>query len=455
MLNEKLLTESVVPPKKLRVLEVFAGAGGLSLGFDLVRSQEGERAFEIVLAVDNFKHACETLRRYFRKEYGADSAVLEADLTKPDTHQRILDACKEGIDLIIGGPPCQSFSLIGPRSGYGVGDEKYEKYRTMDKLYREYLALVRELKPSFIIFENVKGILSKKDEQGIRYIDVIVSDFRKLGYSFESENEEIKTDYLLLNVADYGVPQIRQRVFLIGNNLGIKNPFPKPTHKPEKHVSLAEAIGDLPKLKAKVTTKKMPLHKKVIVEKYNKKIYSGKERVEYHHDLFEEHYRRQDREGKTFLKFIKPNGIQILNHHIARKQQKSDIGLFKGMKQGMTANDVVHSKKKNIRKLRKLIKYDMKSFTDKYKKQNWSKPCSTIFAHLEKDGNRFIHPDSGQARTLTVREAARIQSFPDYYPSEEGFAGPYNKIFKQIGNAVPPLLAYHIGLKIYEVLRKV
>jgi len=121
----------------------------------------------------------------------------------------------------------------------------------------------------------------------------------------------------------------------------------------------------------------------------------------------------------------------------------------------MTAGDIVNSKKKTIRRLKKLITYDMSSFTDKYKKQSWKKPCSTVFAHLEKDGNRFIHPDSSQARTITVREAARIQSFPDWYPSEEGFAGPYNKIFRQIGNAVPPLLAMRIAESVHNKFTEV
>lgn len=435
--------------KEVRVLEVFSGAGGLSLGFDLVRNKAGGRAYEIVLAVDNFKYACQTLRKYFLKEYGTDSVVLEADLTDPATHKKIIEACGENVDLIIGGPPCQSFSTLGPRSGYGVGDRKYEKYRTMDRLYKEYLALVKELDPSFIIFENVKGILSKKDEKENKYIDIIISDFKDLGYSFESENEKIKTDYLVLNAADYGVPQIRERVFLIGNNLGIKNPYPKPTHKPGNYVTLSEALGDLPRLRAKLTITGIKKCEKGSIEKHNRKVDNGRDVIPYHHELLTEHYQTQSRRGKRFLNFIKPNGTPVpLSHHVARSQQKSDVELFRGMRQGMTAEDVISAKSENIRRLGKLIKYDMESFTDKYKKQSWKKPCSTVFAHLEKDGNRFIHPDSRQARTITVREAARIQSFPDWYQ----FEGPYSKKFRQIGNAVPPLLAYAIAKRMFNVI---
>jgi DNA (cytosine-5)-methyltransferase 1 len=440
--------------KKIKILEVFSGAGGLSLGFDLVRDQNGERVYEIVLAVDNDKYACQTLKRYSKKEYGTEDIVLEADLTKSETHKEIIQRCSNGIDIIIGGPPCQSFSLIGPRSGETTEDK--EKYELMDTLYREYLKLVRELKPSFIVFENVKGILSKKNKKDIRFIDLITADFKELGYSFESENEKIKTDYIVLNAAEYGVPQIRERVFLIGNNLGIKNPYPEATHGKKQRITLLKAIGDLPKLKAKITpTGIKSKQEKEKIKKHNRKINNGLNSMPYHRDSFTAHRENLDVKGQAFLDFMNPNGLTVLNHHVARGQKRDDILLFKGMRQGMTAGDIIDSKKKTISSLKKLIKYDMNSFTDKYKKQSWEKPCSTVFAHLEKDGNRFIHPDSSQARTLTVREAARIQSFPDWYPSEEGFAGPYNKIFRQIGNAVPPLLAMRIAESVHNKFTEV
>lgn len=426
--------------KRLKVLDLFAGAGGLSLGFDLVRDKNGRKVYEIVLAVDNDKYACQTLRKYFSKEYGNENIVLEADLTDKWTHNKIIKLCKDGIDIIIGGPPCQSFSLIGPRSGNGNGN--HHKYRIMDRLYVEYLKIVGELKPSFIVFENVRGILSKKDAKGRRYIDIITSDFKKFGYSFKSENEKIKTDYIILSAADYGVPQTRERVFLIGNNLGIKNPYPAVTHDESSYITLFESIGDLPKLKSKVTHTDIKSGKeKEKIDGQNKRIYSGEDSVGYHDDLFKTHYDSLDKKGKVFLDFIKPNGQAVLTHHVARRQKRDDILLFKSMRQGMTAGDIFESKGENTRRLRRLIKYDMTSFKDKYKKQSWEKPCSTVFAHLEKDGNRFIHPDSSQARTITPREAARIQSFPDSYE----FDGPYSKKFRQIGNAVPPLLVYSIG----------
>lgn len=211
-----------------------------------------------------------------------------------------------------------------------------------------------------------------------------------------------------------------------------------------------EAVADLPKLKAKITHTGIKRNKeKERIDRYNRRICNGTDLSEYHDVLFKTHCESVREIAKAFLDFVKPNGQKMLTHHVARSQKRDDVILFRAMKQGMTANDVFESKEKNIRRLRKLIKYDMSSFKDKYKKQKWNETCSTVFAHLEKDGNRFIHPDSRQARTITPREAARIQSFPDWYE----FEGPFSKKFRQIGNAVPPLLGMKIGQVLYSVVK--
>ena len=160
-------------------------------------------------------------------------------------------------------------------------------------------------------------------------------------------------------------------------------------------------------------------------------------------ELFEKHINIIGLSGNNFFSHIRPNGYSYIDHHIARAQQFSDIKLFSLMKEGETAGEFLDRCPKRGRKY---IKYDMHSFLDKYRKQRWGYVSTTVFAHLEKDGNRFVHPR--QARTITPREAARIQSFPDDFV----FAGPISKKFRQIGNAVPPLLSKAIGESILKIL---
>ena len=149
--------------------------------------------------------------------------------------------------------------------------------------------------------------------------------------------------------------------------------------------------------------------------------------------------------GKIYFSLIRPNGYPYIDHHVSRSHQLSDTRVYVLMKEGETAKKFLE---REPMLAKKLIKYDMSTFDDKYRKQKWHEPCSTIFAHLQKDGNRFIHPE--QARTLTPREAARIQAFPD----DIFFEGPYTKKFIQIGNAVPVWLSYSIAQSIYNSLLK-
>lgn len=450
----------------IKVLDLFAGAGGLSLGFDLVKDKTGKKVFEIIKAVELDEEACETLRIYFQREYGRQDIVIQGDLTKPKIHKEIIEACKGKVSVIVGGPPCQSFSMLGPRSGYGVKDKKYEKYKNdeRDKLYKEYLKIVKELKPAFIIFENVKGIISKRGTWGKRYIDIIAADFKKLGYTFKSEDAGVKEDYLLLNAADYGVPQIRERVFLIGNRVGKTNPFPNPTHrKPEgkttskklaSWMTLNAAIGDLPELRAKFTLTDIPKRLHEEIKTINSKRFSGFEVIPFDVSRYKQHFNSLNSSERSLLEFVRAGANGTMAYHEARPQQKDDIALFAGMPQGWTAEKLFESKSEKAKKLRKLIKYRMKSasgeyaFGDKYRKQSWNNSSTTLFAHLAKDGNRFIHPDGRQARTFTVREAARIQTFPDWYD----FFGSRSSKFRQIGNAVPPLLATKIAESIFRVV---
>ena len=418
----------------LKILDLFSGAGGFSLGFELVKDSRGQKSFHTIVAVDNDKFACQSFRKNF-----PETEMIEGDITKISVQNKIIKKCKNKVDIIIGGPPCQSFSTIGPRSGYGVKNARFQKDKR-DRLYLDFVKIVREVRPRFIIIENVMGIISKKDGRKTPFVKKIIKSLEKLGYSFEIDGSDEK--YQILNSVNFGVPQRRKRVLIIGNRMGLKNPIIRPTHyDPEyeqpvnelkKGITLKEAIGDLPRLKAKITLtgiKEQDIEK---IEKLNESINSGIGEADYHIKTIAG--------NSNFLHFVSSGVLtgkapDVLRDHVARSQQITDIQLFGIMKPGETAKDFINNGYTENEK--KLIKYDMSSFYDKYRKQKWNAPCTTLFAHLEKDGNRFIHPDSKQARTLTVREAARIQSFPDDFI----FEGPYNKKYRQTGNAVPPLMA--------------
>src|SRR3989344_7517598 len=193
--------------KTIKILDLFAGVGGLSLGFEMIKNKQGNPIFELHRAVEIDKYACETLRVRHGKE-----KVIEGDIIKFNIADRIIDECKHKVSIIVGGIPCQSFSLLGPRSGYGKKIEKF-KEDIRDNLYEHFRDIVAEIKPNIMVIENVKGILSKKDNEGKHIISKIISDFEKLGYNFENEKGE---KYSILNAATFGVPQRRDRVILIG-----------------------------------------------------------------------------------------------------------------------------------------------------------------------------------------------------------------------------------------------
>ncbi len=437
----------------IKILDLFAGAGGLSLGFEMVKDNQGNPVFELHRAVEIDKFACDTLR----KRHG-DEKVIEGDITKYNIAKKIVDECKGKIFVVVGGIPCQSFSLIGPRSGFGKKIERFKKDKR-DNLYEHFRDIVGDIQPNIIVIENVKGILSKRDSKKKKIIDKLVSDFEKLGYNFENEKG---AKWNILNAANFGVPQKRERVILIGIKKSwksVKVPEIQPTHFDAKcdnpddfvsngllpYVSVYEAIGDLPRVSPKVTYTGLTEEQKEKIKKKNVLINNGKDKIELNRNRFEKHLNKISQSGQNFFGFVRSNGYKYIDHHTTRSHQISDIELFKLMRQGETAK---YFAERRPDLAEKYIKYSLLSFKDKYRKQKAKDPSTTVFAHLEKDGNRFIHPT--QARTYTPREAARTQSFPDYFI----FEGPMTKKFRQIGNAVPPLMSYNIAKTLYKVLRK-
>lgn len=449
----------------LRILDLFAGAGGLSLGFERYNAIASQQVFKFVGAVEMDKDACNTLRLNHPELVGDDDTtrIIEGDITQDDIHKKVIERIGGiGVDIIVGGPPCQSFSMIGTRSGRWVDEEGRCKEDHRDLLFEEYVRLVEQLQPLFIVLENVDGIRSKRDELGRTYLSRIIGELEGKGYHFTIDDHTEK--FLRLNAADYGVPQVRHRIFLVGSRIpGFVMHSPMPTHGDpdaypdgqlpagrQRWITLHDAIGDLPKVLAHYTGSNVSLTRWQELQEENTRRKNGADECAYHTAEFQRHYERLDLSGKAFLDFVAGLHGPLLRYHKARCQQASDIQLFEKMPAGATAKDIFEGEKEGLQALKALIRYDMESFKDKYRKQQWTRPGTTIFAHLERDGNRFIHPDKDQARTFTVREAARVQSFPDEYL----FAGAMKSRYRQIGNAVPPLLARAIAGAIYTSVRE-
>lgn len=350
-------------------VDLFAGAGGLSLGFEMA-------GFNIVAHLESDPWACETLRKNF-----PGSLIVEKDINKikPADFEKLVGP----VDVIIGGPPCQGFSLVGRGKLKSLGKHENDP---RNKLYKKFLSFVETLQPKAFVMENVPGILMHNQGKTAR---TIKKHFEKIGYHVQAH---------LLTASEHGVPQTRKRVFFIG----FKKPATFAIEKCDHVVTVKDAIGDLPCIK---------------------------------------HGR-----GRPIMKYKKPamNDYQLLmrteseqiHNHEARAYGVQDMEIFSIMRQGMKYHELP----------KRLKRYRDDTFRDKYKRLVNSEPSWTVVAHLQKDGYMYIHPT--QDRTITVREAARLQSFPDKFI----LMGPRSKQFRQVGNAVPPLLAKSVAMTILTAL---
>ena len=355
--------------KKLKVVDLFAGVGGLSYGF------AHDDNFEVILANEYEK---DIAKAYLLNHPGVK--VLICDI-KDLTEEMLKNEISEQVDIVVGGPPCQSYSTLGKRQN----DDRAH-------LFEEYCRILTILKPKMFLFENVTGILSMN---GGKLFNEIQECFKNIGY-------EVK--YKVLNAADYGVPEIRERVILVGTRCKNSFEYPAPTHgnteglKP--YVTLEDALSDLPSLK------------------------SGEENSEYHSSPTNE-----------FQRFV--HDCDKLRDNQSPKNGEHLIRIMQALPDGGSKKDLPEELRPK------------KGFGNTYAKMWWKKPAPTITRNFAcPSSSRCIHPRD--SRALSTREGARLQSFPDSYK----FYGSTGMKNLQIGNAVPPLLSVVLAKQVEKFFKE-
>jgi len=376
-------------------LDLFCGCGGFTLGMQ-------RAGFNVVAAVDFNAEAVVTLNANLSDlQHPGRIPVkhaLERDLTKFRPKELAALLGTDSVDVIVGGPPCQGFSTARQVDGANHGDRLKDDPRR--HLYREFLRYVEYFQPKVFVMENVLGIRSAS---GGEYFSRVQKEAREKGYRVHAQIEDCVT---------LGLPQKRRRQLFIGTRLDFPDYFRgdlKPAPRAPERTSLWEAIGDLPKLKAG----------------------GGEETTEY--DLELRLIFQGLNDPRYLLKVLEVRRAESLSSHRARPHSARDLRDFAKLREGENSQEAIR------RGVEFEFPYDKETFKDRYTRQHRNEPCSTIVAHLSKDGLMFIHPT--QARSLTPREAARIQSFPDWF--EFPFARTHQ--FRLIGNAVPPLVSEAVG----------
>lgn len=383
----------------MKVLDTFAGAGGFSLGFK-------NAGYKIIGAIETDAWACETFA--FNHP---DAIVINSSIEEIDDDEILQIFGKNRPDIILGGPPCQGFSICNKNSG----DSKDPR----NSLFEEFVRVGKVLDPKVMIMENVPHLIKAKTATKELVINIINSELSKLGFFVYSD---------ILEAVNYGVPQIRKRLFVIASKKKLHRPFPEATHSPttdelftfllKRTPTLWEAISDLPDIEAR----------------------EGAEEMEYTslpHNVFQKKLR---------------NGSKKLHNHLAMKHSKRMIERFKSMEWGQSGSDVPDHLKPFKRNSNGII--SKKVYDQNNRRMHPDRPCHTIPASFYAN---FVHPY--KHRNFTAREGARLQTFPDTYifkgkPTvvshkllaregrhDEKYLCQYN----QIGNAVPPLLAEAIA----------
>ncbi|MBN2285804.1 MAG: DNA cytosine methyltransferase [Tissierellales bacterium] len=502
------------------IIDIFAGPGGLGEGFSAFKTKQNH-PFSINLSIemDEYAHSTLELRNFYRqfpngapdKYYDylhgkinkielfnaypeaskkAKQEAMHAELGGKDFPPEYIDRrIKEALNLskkwiLIGGPPCQAYSVVG--RARRKNDEDFFK-DPKHYLYKEYLRILAKHSPAIFVMENVKGILSSKEESGEQIFHKILADLQQPNKSIGNEKEknwnyriyslvsgklplsESAPADFVVRCEDYGIPQARHRVIILGIREDIEI-IPE-NLLPQDKVPLQNVLVGIPRIRSELSKRewpgmewgswirkipkepwfseldKIPGMKSLLTEKIKMITESNTTGSVHYHKASTAKFRPDW--------YIDSNLHVTLNHE-SRSHMASDIHRYffcscfaEKFGYSPKLNDFPQSLLPNHNNVIRALKSNL--FVDRFRVQVNGQPGSTITSHISKDGHYFIHPDSTQCRSLSVREAARIQTFPDNY----FFEGPRTKQFQQVGNAVPPLLAIQIAKIVFNVLKQV
>ena len=506
------------------VVDLFAGPGGLGEGFSACRRPDGRRRYVIALSIekDRVAHRTLLLRAFLRKftrgfpaeYYDFLNGVVPEEPDWAKLHpRRWAAACDEtkrlelgtneasvflrdrieqirsehgGRTVLLGGPPCQAYSVIG--RSRNAGNARYnadEDHR--QSLYEQYAHVLWQLRPAIAVMENVKGMLSARRNGHLIFPQVIhrlrhtggMDGYRMFALASRpgarSWHDGLNPEYFLVNAEAHGVPQARHRVFVICVRADVAGPLAEdhlPRLEPQPDtVPLGDIIGAMPRLRSRLSQGDDPGSWQDAVRAAHDVIAANQPAMSRNEEA---RFRRalaralatangsalpyRDARGNTVLPagcpldlrdWIVDDQLRTLPNNETRAHMPADLArylfaaafgaAFRRSPKTFDFPEALMPSHAN---------WHTGDFDDRYRVQLPDRPCTTVTSHLSKDGHYFIHPDPGQCRSLTVREVARLQTFPDNY----FFHGPRTQQYVQVGNAVPPFLAHQIALTLSTVL---
>ena len=497
--------------KPVQIVDLFSGPGGLSEGFSKCRDINNLPHYRIAISVEKHLAAFRTLRlRAFLRRFDqlpaeysawligkieepdwkkiypeqwqeAKREVFQVELGEPKIMQSLSDwftkfkPCAGNRTLMMGGPPCQGYSLAG-RSRNAGNDAYRPQEDKRNYLYREYCRLLGEFRPAVFVMENVKGMLSSSVDGKAIFAEVM-TDLESAGKGYRlvslsgsanGSKRPLPQDFVV-HTEDYGIPQARHRVIIVGIRSDIVERIPREKfphlQKRDSKVTVRQALVGLPRLRSGLSRDDNPsnwcnalLDACGLVLEAVKYYYPGKhiDGFMYNLDKAKKHYenslclgRIDTRKGKTSLRmprelaeFFDDSDLRTISCHETRGHMPADLARY------LFAASFAKAEKHSPRACHfpSTLAPQHKSwktgkFNDRFRVQLYHAPSTTVTSHISKDGHYFIHPDPVQCRSLTVREAARLQTFPDNYH----FMGNRTEQYVQVGNAVPPFLAKQIA----------